>query len=178
MFAVYSRRGGSMDYGEAFHILSIVRQEEPMCRRDLAAFAMMAATLAIGAAGARQAWAGGYWNMPGTLSQRSGHGYSGGYHAPFILGPIKLDGWGAPNEVRLPCAPAPCCAHACACSCECGRMFEATSTMEGAVPTAAPPVAAQPLQAPTVAPAADSTTVVAAPQDEPSRPLFDAPVQP
>lgn len=129
-------------------------------RRDFVAMVAIAASLTVGAGDRGQVFAAGYWNMPGTLSQRAGHGYSGGYHAPFILGPIKLDGWGAPNEVRLPCAPAPTC---CCCSnnCDCGRMLESPSMMEGKVPTTMPLKKAQRVKAAKV---------------EPLRPLFDPPV--
>lgn len=128
-----------------------------MRRRSLTAAVVVAAIVTIGTA-SQTVRAGGYWNMPGTLSQRAGHGYSGGYHAPFLLGPIKLDGWGAPNEVRLPCSPAPICG--CATGCECYRMTDEPSMMEGAVPT--PQTAARP---------------VSATKASPAQPIFPAPVQ-
>ena len=145
-----------------------------MRRRSLFACFALAA---IGAASATPVLAGGYWNMPGTLSQRIGHGYSGGYHAPFLLGPIRCDGWGAPNEVRLRCSPAPICG--CASGCGCYRVMDAPSTMEGDVPMAPAPPApngARRTPAPAVAPVADAEDVVSAPPAV-VRPLFDAPVQ-
>jgi hypothetical protein len=107
-----------------------------MRRRRLKSFFVVAAMM-IGTLSAEYASAGGYWNMPGTLSQRAGHGYSGGYHAPFLLGPIKLDGWGAPNEVRLPCSPVPICGCSSGCAgCDCYGMMSEPSTIEETVPTA------------------------------------------
>ena len=106
-----------------------------------------------------QAQAGGYWNMPGTYAQRSGHGYGAGYHAPLILGPVRWDGWGLGNQVRLPHAPLPY--YGCGSGGDCGRTVEAPSSMESVVPTSttapAPmPDAAAPAETRTIAP--DRTT--------------------
>jgi hypothetical protein len=146
-----------------------------MRRRDVVMCVSVAVSLAIGAATTGQLHAAGYWNMPGTLSQRMGHGYSGGYHAPFLLGPIRLDGWGAPNEVRLPCSPSPF--GPCACFNQCGQAFEATSAMQGAVPVESLPTAPQPAPAPEVAPPAESSSDSVSPSAELTRPLFAPPVQ-
>jgi len=63
----------------------------------------------------------GYWNLPGTIYQWSGHGFGGGYHAPLVLGPITHEGLLVPNEVRLPCAPNPySCAPYCGYGGNCG----------------------------------------------------------
>ena len=62
-------------------------------------------------AGASAVSAMGYWNLPGNCCQWCGCGYSGGYHAPFVLGPINGGCCEAWNEVRLPYAPNP---YACA----------------------------------------------------------------
>ncbi len=131
-----------------------------MCRQKLMACLAMATMLVL-AAGTGPVRAGGYWNMPGTLSQRTGHGYSGGYHAPFILGPIRFDGWGSSNEVRWPCAPCCSCPHAyCR---ECNTTLDTPSTLEGTVPTAKVPVVAQPAQSPPAAPLVPDATQIAAP---------------
>jgi hypothetical protein len=150
-----------------------------MCRRNFSLWIVAAAILVSEAVGVVPVFAAGYWNMPGTLPQRTGHGYSGGYHAPFILGPIRLDGWGAPNEVRLPCSPCPYCPYAC--DCECGQTMEAPSTIEGVVPVPQEPSAARRVVAPAVVPSevsAPAATDVVMPTVSATQPLFDAPVQP
>ncbi len=144
-----------------------------MRRQNLMA-CLAVATMLVLSAGTGPVRAGGYWNMPGTLSQRTGHGYSGGYHAPFILGPIRFDGWGSSNEVRWPCAPCSSCARAC-CS-DCNATLDTPSTLEGTVPTAKLPVVAQPAATPPAAPSAADAAQIAVPA--PARPLFDPPVQP
>src|SRR6476660_3158278 len=116
-----------------------------MHRRNLmtcltAVFAVLWTTSCI-----EQAQAGGYWNMPGTYAQRSGHGYGAGYHAPLMLGPVRWDGWGLGNQVRLPHAPLPY--YGCGSGGDCGRTVEAPSSMEGAVPTSAPIPAPAPVPA-------------------------------
>jgi hypothetical protein len=133
-------------------------------------------------------FAAGYWNVPGTICQRCGYGCSGGYHAPFILGPIQFDGWGSPHEVRLPSAPSPVCG--CTACGDCGWQFEAASSLYGNVPVTQP-TAVHPLQ-PTAAPAtaksteaaavlptpADATPSVApASESKQPRPIFEPPVQ-
>jgi hypothetical protein len=70
-----------------------------------------ALTIIIVLGSAAVASATGYWNMPGTFCQWSGHGYGGGYHAPLVLGPVTYECLSTPNDVRLPCAPNP---YACA----------------------------------------------------------------
>jgi hypothetical protein len=62
-------------------------------------------------AGGSVAGATGYWNVPGNCCQWLGCGYGGGYHAPFILGPMTCECLHPPNEIRLPSAPNP---YACA----------------------------------------------------------------
>src|SRR5262245_26527204 len=84
--------------------------------------------------------ASGYWNVPGTHEQWAGHGYSGGYHAPFILGPHRFDGWHKWNEVRWPHAPvSSCCGYGACSSCDSGRWMEEPSVVEGIVPTSIAP---------------------------------------
>jgi hypothetical protein len=139
----------------------------------------------------RAAQAAGYFNMPGTHAQRAGHGFGAGYHAPLLLGPMRLDGLGLGNQVRLPCSPAPYCG--CALCGECGQMMETPTAMPGAVPTAAPAEAPAPTSAevsaetsaaePTPAAAmVPSVESPAAPTVEspakPMRPIFGAPIQP
>ncbi len=168
-----------------------------MRRRNLMACLVVAVALLLSATVAEQAGAAGYWNMPGTHAQRSGHGFGGGYHAPLILGPVRCDGWGLGGPVRVPHSPLPY--YGCGSCDDCGRIVEAPSSMENFVPTAAPaptptpafaPAAAAPVEKPAVEPAlatpSDNASAeperVVAPTDittvEPVRPLFDAPVQP
>ena len=66
-----------------------------MRRRNLMALFGRRGCRSFGAAVTEQARAAGYWNMPGTHAQRAGHGYGGGYHAPLILGPDQLRWLGA-----------------------------------------------------------------------------------
>jgi hypothetical protein len=86
-------------------------------------------------ANAKFAAATGYWNLPGNLCQWCGCGNSGGYHAPYVLGP-PTGGCCSPwNEVRLPHAPNP---YACAPGCEYG----------GAYAPVRPAVSPQPVEPP------------------------------
>ncbi len=133
---------------------------------------MIALVVALGSA--RRVDAVGYWNLPGTWSQYFGHGFSGGYHACYMLGPIPLDAWRSRNEVRLPCAPNP---YACApyangsANRNYGCELDHPSMMpENVVPATAPDPAPAPAAAPDPAPAA------AAPA-KPSALLFGPPVQ-
>ena len=73
------------------------------CVGALALWASLGSADSVGATG--------YWNLPGSFCQWSGHGFGGGYHAPLALGPITYECLSGPNEVRLPCAPNP---YACA----------------------------------------------------------------
>jgi hypothetical protein len=168
-----------------------------MRRRNLMVFLAVVFAIAVGTAYIEQAPAAGYWNVPGTVAQCMGHGYGGGYHAPLILGPIRCDCWGLGTPVRLRCAPSPYYGYGSCGGGECGRLVEATSSMESVVPTIAPtqaprPTAATPIETRTVEPAesAQATTSESAVQDpepeiappaeqivEPLRPLFDPPVQ-
>lgn len=75
-------------------------------RSLVACLAFLAAIVGSGVC-TRQSQAAGYWNMPGTVAQRVGCGFGAGYHAPFILGPIRCDGWHLDAPVRLPYAPTP-----------------------------------------------------------------------
>lgn len=164
-----------------------------MRRRNLVVWLAVILAVVLGAASTEQTRAAGYWNMPGTHAQRTGHGYGCGYHAPLMLGPVRHDGWGLGAPVRLPCAPSPY--YGCGGCSDCGRLVEAASSIEGFVPTTAPmpaptPAAAAPMETRTVEPipAATSDAVVqetepvvasvVEPVAEPVRPLFDAPVQP
>jgi hypothetical protein len=150
-------------------------------RRGLSIVHIAVTAFSVVAGSTSELSAAGYWNMPGTLAQRTGHGYGGGYHAPFILGPIQCDGWRAPNEVRLPCPPCPHCPYMYGCDCGCGRTMEAPSTIEDVVPVPQEPSAAKSVQSPVmvqskvVAPAA---SVVVRPAARAAQPLFDPPVQP
>ena len=156
-----------------------------MRRRNLMVCLTAVLAISLAAICAEQARAAGYWNMPGTYAQRAGHGYGGGYHAPLLLGPVCCDGWHLGMPVRLPCAPSPY--YGCGNCGDCGQIVEATSSMEGVVPTATPaqtpmPSAAAPVEmrtveptpVPTPEPAAESTVEQVV---EPVRPLFDPPVQ-
>jgi hypothetical protein len=134
----------------------------------------LAALAAVGAPGVERSRAAGYFNMPGNMMQRTGHGYGAGYHAPLILGPIKFDGWHVRNEVRLPSAPRASCA--CAGGGDCGQMMETPSMMQGVVPTPAVPSALEDTPTPADGHEVQSSTDVT-PKAE-SRPLFDPPVQP
>jgi hypothetical protein len=93
-----------------------------------------------------QARAAGYWNLPGTFAQRSGHGYGAGYHAPLMLGPIPWDGWSFGNQGRLPYEPLPY--YGCGCGGDCGRTVEPPTSLGSVVPTttAAPAPAPTPVQ--------------------------------
>jgi hypothetical protein len=165
-----------------------------MRRRSLISCLAVVWAVVFGAVCGERALAAGYWNIPGTFAQRTGHGYGGGYHAPLILGPLQHDGWGLGAPVRLPYAPSPY--YGCGCYGDCGQMVEATSSMEGVVPTSVPapipaPSAAAPVDTRTVepvpVPATTPEVAVQAPQPapepageqvvEPVRPLFDPPVQ-
>ena len=104
-----------------------------MRRRILGAFLAFVAAIAAAALGAVQLQAAGYWNVPSNLGQRTGHGFGGGYHARWVLGPIDHDccTWGKPT--RLPCAPNPY--YGCTTGGDPGRFAESPSALEGAVPT-------------------------------------------
>lgn len=56
---------------------------------------------------ARLAHAVGFYNMPGDFCQWTGHCFSGGYHAPLVLGPVRFDRAVFPNVTRLSQAPNP-----------------------------------------------------------------------
>jgi len=155
-----------------------------MRRRSLILCLAVVSAVVFCVACTEQAGAAGYWNMPGTFAQRVGCGYSGGYHAPWILGPIQCDGWGLGAPVRLPCAPSPY--YGCGSYGDCGQMVEVTSSMESVVPTTAPtPSAAAPVETRTVEPIPATTSEVVGLGPEPAaeqvvkpvRPLFDPPVQ-
>jgi hypothetical protein len=155
--------------------------------RNLISCLTVVSAIVLGTPGIEQARAAGYWNMPGTHAQRAGHGYGAGYHAPLILGPVRFDGWGLGNQVRLPYSPSPY--HVWANCSDCGRMEEAQSSMEAVVPTR-PPAAEAAVETRTSKPIEAKASEIAepnleptiAPADEPVvapvRPLFDAPVQP
>lgn len=149
---------------------------------------LAATLLVLGATGVAPVFAAGYWNVPGNFCQCCGYGCSGGYHAPFILGPIQFDGWGPPNEVRLPCPPPPICG--CTGGSDCGRQFEATSSLGRIVPMIQPTPAhaVQPAAAPEAAKSADAPTVPSSPtgatttdstpaESKRTRPIFEPPVQ-
>jgi len=99
----------------------------------------------------------GYWNMPGTFCQWSGHGFGGGYHAPLVLGPPTCECWSGPNEVRLPYAPNPY-----ACSPDYGNGGECGCG--GSEPTMmSPGVQPAPVQRPVMPEAARRSTLFTAP---------------
>jgi len=63
----------------------------------------------------------GYYNMPGDFCQWTGHGFSGGYHAPLVLGPVRFDRAIFPNVTRVPQSPNPYgCAPYCGYGGGCG----------------------------------------------------------
>jgi hypothetical protein len=163
-----------------------------MRRRSLISYLTIVSAVVFGAVCVERTPAAGYWNVPGTFAQRAGHGYGGGYHAPLILGPVRCDGWGLGTPTRLPCAPSPY--YGCASYGDCGRTAEATSSMEGVVPTtalaptpmpsAAAPVETRPVGSiPAAPPEVVGRTHEPAPEQaveqvvEPARPLFDPPIQ-
>jgi hypothetical protein len=164
-----------------------------MRRRHLIRLFGVVFAVILSAACTEQSLAAGYWNMPGTHAQRTGHGYGGGYHAPMILGPLRCEGWHLGSPVRLPYAPAPY--YGCGTGRECGRTIDAPTSMKNIVPTTAPtqapvPAAAAPVEKQIV----ESTPTVTSEADvqdaepdiepldeqviEPLQPLFDPPVQP
>lgn len=81
-----------------------------MSRWILRSFAPALVTLTVLGSG-QFAGAIGYYNLPGNAWQWSGHGFSGGYHAPLVLGPIVGNSSHWPNVHRQPYAPNP---YACA----------------------------------------------------------------
>ena len=93
-------------------------------RRPFAVLVIAVATLAI----SQSAWATGWWNLPGTFCQWNGCGFGGGYHAPFVLGPLTHECFEGPNEVRMSQAPNP---YACAPygNCGCNGAAPAMSVM-------------------------------------------------
>ena len=99
----------------------------------------------------------GYWNLPGNFCQWCGCGFSGGYHAPYVLGPINGGCCEAWNEVRMPYAPNP---YACA-PCNSGGCGGYSRGMES--PTVMP-MEPQPTVVPqAMAPAATGPSLFAAP---------------
>jgi hypothetical protein len=104
-----------------------------MRRRNLMACLTAVFAVLLAATCIEQAHAAGYWNMPGTFAQRTGHGYGAGYHAPLMLGPVRCNGWGLGNQVRLPHAPLSY--YGCGTGRDCGRTVEAPTSMESGVPT-------------------------------------------
>lgn len=110
------------------------------------AYLTAVATVLLAATCIEQARAAGYWNMPGTFAQRTGHGYGAGYHAPLLLGPVRCDGWGLGNQVRLPYAPLPYCGYGT--GRDCGRTVEAPTSMESDLPTTSSAPAAGPMDSP------------------------------
>jgi hypothetical protein len=95
--------------------------------------------------------------MPGTFCQWNGCGFSGGYHAPLVLGPLTNECFDGPNEIRLSQAPNP---YGCA-TCY-GEGIGCGSCSQAAVIA---PVQAAPSQAPV------------GPQATRRAPLFAAPIQ-
>lgn len=63
--------------------------------------------IAVAFGSARLAHAVGFYNMPGDFCQWTGHCFSGGYHAPLVLGPVRCDHAVFPNVTRLSQAPNP-----------------------------------------------------------------------
>lgn len=104
-----------------------------MRRRFWGAYLPFVAAIAAAALGAVQLRAAGYWNVPSNLGQRTGHGFGGGYHAPWVLGPVDHDCWNCGKPTRLRCAPTPY--YGCSSCSDAGRFIEAPSALEGAVPT-------------------------------------------
>jgi hypothetical protein len=99
---------------------------------------------------ATPAGATGYWNLPSTFCQCMGIGWGAGYHAPFVLGPVRCDGWCDHKEVRLPHPPATPCGYYgnWGCNCHVGQ----PSRVESAVlpPPVPAPVPVSALFAPPI----------------------------
>jgi hypothetical protein len=148
-----------------------------MCRRELVACVSVAVSLAIGAVTTGPVYARGYYNLPGTFLQCTGHGYGGGYHAPLVLGLTNPLCGCCPNERRLLHSPSPYCP--CACYYQPGREFEGTSRMPGSVPAGAAPIPPQPVPAPATAPAPSNIPAPSAPPAPTTPPApITAPVPP
>lgn len=172
-----------------------------MLRHSLVNLASVVALLIALAAG-NQASAIGYWNMPGSVCQCAGYGWGAGYHAKFVLGPITAYDCCAHNEVRLPYAPQPpyACYGQYGCGCRYGQPSllapsdvpaeSPTTTYEPISPTAAEQ---EPMSAPSMEPEPVELESESSPGADtsappppsplpravaPSRPLFDAPVEP
>src|SRR3954451_15675032 len=103
-----------------------------MKQRSFAANLAFAATVIVVFYWGAVTQAVGYFNLPGTLLQYSGHGFGGGYHAPLILGPVQFAVWHLPNQRHVACAPAPICG--CSTYGDCGGPLEAPSSIDGVVP--------------------------------------------
>ncbi|MFO0790037.1 MAG: hypothetical protein U0805_11325 [Pirellulales bacterium] len=84
----------------------------------------------------------GYFNMPGNSWQWCGHGFAGGYHAPFVLGPVTGECTPGVNLHRQAYAPNP---YACApcyagggCERNEGSLQEPTALLPNSAPSAVP----------------------------------------
>lgn len=78
-----------------------------MARHDRRRGMMCALAIVVALSGARLVRAVGYYNMPGDFCQWTGHGFSGGYHAPLVLGPVRFGRAVFPNITRVPQSPNP-----------------------------------------------------------------------
>lgn len=88
---------------------------------------------------ARLVQAVGLYNMPGDFCQWTGHCFSGGYHAPLVLGPVRFDHAVFPNVTRLSQSPNP---YGCAPYCGYGVGYgtdHAGATVMPMAPAAVPP---------------------------------------
>lgn len=88
--------------------------------------------------GVRVAPAVGVYNMPGDFCQWTGHCFSGGYHAPLVLGPVRFDHAVFPNINRVSQAPNP---YGCASYCGYGGGYgtdNAGATVMPLAPAAMP----------------------------------------
>ena len=148
-----------------------------MVRRLLARVAPIAALVAVLFAPAA-ANAVGYWNLPGNTCQCWGYGWGAGHHACLVLGPITCDAF-AHNEVRLPHAPQP--PYACYHCDSYNYDFRQPSPFAPAEYQTSPQVMEPTFNEPTP----EMTSPILAPEPlpmpespAPSRPLFEAPVEP
>jgi hypothetical protein len=159
-------------------VLLSTRENAAMVRRLLASVAPIAALVAVLFA-AGPAYAVGYWNLPGNTCQCWGYGWGAGHHACFVLGPITHNGAFAHNEVRLPYAPQPpyTCYGCDSYNYDFRQPSQFAPIQYQTVPQVVEPGFNEPtpeMTSPTLAP--DALPMPEAPA--PSRPLFEAPVEP
>ena len=140
-----------------------------MRRQVLGAYVLLMSSIVLSALGSAELQAAGYWNVPSNLGQRTGHGFGGGYHAPWVLGPVEHGYCTCGKPTRLPCAPTPY--YGCSSCDDTGRFIEAPSALDGVVPTApaswAQPTMAAPVESRAAEPAPEVVTEPMLPEPEP-----------